>query len=81
MTHISIEAFPMPVDATGAPAKTAAITDAFATIGHADDIKMPRSKGNAEPVAWEYHVAKLLDGWKGSLSRTAAEVTISTRSR
>lgn len=47
----------MPLDATKANAKTEALNDAFATIGMSGLTLMPRSKGNLEPLAWEFHVA------------------------
>lgn len=37
---------------------TTAINTAFAGIGHAGNTTMPRSKGNFEPLAWEFHVAR-----------------------
>lgn len=36
---------------------TQAINDAFLAIGSENGTSMPRSKGNLEPLAWEYHVA------------------------
>lgn len=54
----------MPLDAVKANAKTGAINDAFAAIGTTTVTKMPPSKSNTEPLAWEYHVA-------GQLARIA----------
>jgi hypothetical protein len=48
------------LDTTRANAKTAAFNEAFAAIGNSIATGMPRSKGNLEPVAWEYHVASHL---------------------
>jgi hypothetical protein len=45
------------LDTLRANARTAAINEAFAAIGAAGDTKMPRAKGNTEPLAWEYHVS------------------------
>jgi hypothetical protein len=50
----------MPLDAARANAKTEALNTAFASIGKAGDTVMPRSKGNLEPLAWEYLVASHL---------------------
>jgi hypothetical protein len=47
----------MPLDAAGSNAKTGAINAAFAAIGTGTLTKMPPSKSNTEPLAWEYHVA------------------------
>jgi hypothetical protein len=51
----------MPLDVIRANARTAAINDAFALIGRAGDSKMPASKLNTEPVAWEYYAASHLN--------------------
>lgn len=48
------------LDVVRANAKTGAINLAFSDIGVVGDTKMPRSKLNTEPVAWEYHVSALL---------------------
>jgi hypothetical protein len=48
------------LDLTRANAKTATLNTAFAAIGVDGDTKMPRAKGNNEPIAWEYHVASHL---------------------
>lgn len=48
------------LDVPGANAKTKAITDAFADIGVSIETSMPRSRGNKEPLAWEFLVAREL---------------------
>jgi len=48
------------LDAPSANAKAAAINESFAAIGGTGDTRMPRAKGNSEPIAWEYHVASHL---------------------
>ncbi|HEY3845858.1 MAG TPA: hypothetical protein VGL95_01950 [Acetobacteraceae bacterium] len=48
------------LDVAGANAKTTAFNAEFALIGNTGDGRMPRSKKNTEPVAWEYHVASHL---------------------
>lgn len=45
------------LDTIHANAKTAAFNAAYAAIGNEGETKMPRAKGNLEPVAWEYHVS------------------------
>lgn len=40
-----------------ANALTKSINDAFAEIGKSPSTAMPRSKGNLEPLAWDYFIA------------------------
>jgi hypothetical protein len=53
----------MPLDATRAVSKTEAINEAFSQIGTAagNGTRMPPSKRNTEPLAWEYFVAAHLN--------------------
>jgi hypothetical protein len=48
------------LDVWHADAKTGAINDMFDAIGSKGDTRMPRSRLNTEPVAWEYYVASHL---------------------
>jgi hypothetical protein len=50
----------MPLDTIEANTLTGPITDAFTAIGRTDATKMPPTKRNTEPLAWEYHVASVL---------------------
>jgi hypothetical protein len=50
----------MPLTAARANALTAAVTGAFAAIGHSAGTAMPKSKKNTEAVAWELFTASLL---------------------
>jgi hypothetical protein len=66
---------------TTALAKTTAINNAFAAIGHTDDTKMPRgAKLNTEPLAWNYHVAshllRLAEAAKALAVREAVKASV-----
>ncbi len=50
------------LNAAGANALVLAMNTEFAEIGTFGDTKMPRSKKNTEPAAYEYHVASHLAG-------------------
>lgn len=63
----------MPLDAARSVTKTEALTDAFASIGHAAGTLMPRSANKAtEPLAWEVFAAKLLE--KAAAARTTRAI-------
>jgi len=61
----------MPMKPAIAAQKTTAIHDAFAAIGAAGETAMPRSKGNREPVAWEYYVACELSSYAETRKKKA----------
>lgn len=48
------------LNAAGAMILVDAVNAEFAAIGCTGNTKMPRSKKNTEPAAWEYHVASHL---------------------
>lgn len=66
----------MPLDATRANAKTEALNDAFANIGKSGDTKMPRSKKNTEPTAWEVFVAQHLSRIAEARKKKAIAVAV-----
>jgi hypothetical protein len=66
----------MPLDIAKANSKTAALNEAFAEIGIAGGTKMPPSKLNTEPVAWEYFVASLLARFADARKTAATKAAI-----
>jgi hypothetical protein len=67
----------MPLDANRAMTKTEALTEAFASIGHAAGTLMPRSANKAEELlAWEVFAAKLLEQIAAARARKAIKAAI-----
>jgi hypothetical protein len=68
------------LDTAGANAKALALNTAFAAIGGGGDTRMPPSKKNTEPTAWEYHVAchlfRLADARKTKAQASAVKLGV-----
>lgn len=70
----------MPLDAARAAAKITAINNAFASIGTSGDTKMPVSKKNTEPVAYEFytsaHLARIAEARKKKAHAAAVKAGV-----
>ena len=70
----------MPLDAVRAISKTEALTEAFASIGHAVGTQMPRSANKTtEGLAWEFFTAKLLETRAKARTKKAIKAAIKGR--
>jgi len=68
------------LDVASANAKAEALNTAFAAIGGGGDTRMPPSKKNTEPAAWEFHVAghlfRLADARKKKAKAAAVKLGV-----
>jgi hypothetical protein len=67
----------MPLDAARSVTKTEALSNAFASIGHAAGTLMPRSVNKAtEPLAWEFFTSKMLETTAAARTKRAIKAAI-----